>query len=404
VITRFERLVFRHFYDGFAVAGALTAWALASWLLAPLGFRWPATVHVAVPTLLALLNRLACRRLEQESASGLLTGRGGQVLLATSFTALVGTGVFAGTAAAWVALHLLVGALNVEAGVVLASAGEPFFGSGFRLFATGALGLTAGAIGWGFLAGYRRLVVTSVRVPVAGLPPALAGLRIAHVTDFHLGPLAERGAVREAIERVVALDADLVCVTGDIIDSPATDVDAWVPELAPLRARHGVFVVLGNHDRVVGAERVVDALRRATSWQVLRDELATFERDGGRLHLLGLEDRPEGTEAEALPALLAQVPAGEPALLLAHRPTVFPAAAAAAIPLTLTGHTHGGQVVIPGLPSINMARVMCTNYVAGWFARGRSLMHVNRGLGTSIQRIRLGVPREITVVELATAT
>jgi predicted MPP superfamily phosphohydrolase len=223
------------------------------------------------------------------------------------------------------------------------------------------------------------------------------------VTDLHLGPLAERAALREAIDRVLALDPDVVCVTGDVIDSPVAVLDSWMPELARLTARHGVFAILGNHDREVGADRVAEALRRWTGWRVLRDEVGTVEVGGGRLHLLGLEDRPRSQAADALPALLARVPAGEPAVLLAHRPTVFPAAAAAGVSLMLAGHTHGGQLAVPGAPRLNVARVLVTQYDAGFFERDGARLHVNRGLGTSGQRVRIGAPREITVLTLVAA-
>jgi predicted MPP superfamily phosphohydrolase len=161
-----------------------------------------------------------------------------------------------------------------------------------------------------------------------------------------------------------------------------------------------VFAILGNHDRHAGADRVADALSRGTTWRLLRDEVATIEADGARLHLLGLEDRPLAEATAGLPSLLARVPPGEPAILLAHRPHVFAAAAAAGVPLTLTGHTHGGQVAMPGLPQLNVARLFVTRFDAGTFARGRALLYVNRGLGTSGQRVRIAAPCEITVVTL----
>src|SRR5206468_10749038 len=130
------------------------------------------------------------------------------------------------------------------------------------------------------------------------------------------------------------------CLTGDLVDSPATDLDAWMPELARLTARHGVFAVLGNHDRRTGADRVAAALARWSGWRLLRDEVATIEVAGARLHLVGLEERPEGQAADALPDLVARVPGGEPFVVLAHRPSVLPVAAAVGVPLVLAGHTR----------------------------------------------------------------
>ena len=396
----FERFVFRHFFDGLALCGALAEWGLLCWLLLPLGFTPPAALHVAVPLALAVMNRLAARPLEHEPPAGPLAARAGHVLLACAFGALVGAGALAVAGGAWAALAFF-GALRAEAGVVAASAAGALVEPGFRALGTVVLAASSAAVGWGYARGYRRLAVTEIALPLVDLAPALAGLRLVHLSDFHLGPLADRAAVRAALDRVVALDPDVVCVTGDIVDSPAARLDSWIPELARLTARHGVYTILGNHDRHVGADRVAEALRRFTGWRVLRDEVAVVEVGGARLHLLGLEDRPDGKLTDALPGLVARVPAGEPAVLLAHRPTVFAEAAAMGVPLTLAGHTHGGQVAVPGVPRINVARIMGARFDAGAFGRDGARLHVSRGLGTSGQRVRVGVPCEITVMRLA---
>src|SRR6266436_4203331 len=246
----------------------------------------------------------------------------------------------------------------------------------------------------------RELVVTPIDLPLRGLS---APVRLVHVSDLHLGPLADRAALREALDRVAALAPDLVCVTGDLVDSPATDLDAWMPELARLTARHGVFAVLGNHDRRAGGDRVAAALARWSGWRLLRDEVATVEVAGARLHLVGLEERPEGQAADALPDLVARVPGGAPFVVLAHRPSVLPVAAAVGVPLLLAGHTHGGQLAVPGVPQLNVARLLQMGFEAGCYTRDGTLLHVNRGLGTSGQRVRVGVPREISVLTLTAA-
>jgi predicted MPP superfamily phosphohydrolase len=277
---------------------------------------------------------------------------------------------------------------------------DALFGGPFRGVAHLVLASSALAVAYGYVRGYRKLVVTRLTVPLAGFSPELAGFRLVHVSDLHLGPLADRDALREALDRINALEPDVVCVTGDIVDSPATDLASWIPELERLTAPQGVFTILGNHDRHVGDARVVEALERWTTWRVLRDEMATIDIDGARLHLLGLEDRPWREVADELPALVRRVPAGEPAVLLAHRPTVFGPAATAGIGLTLAGHTHGGQVAVPGAPRLNVARVLQTRFDAGQFVRGDALLNVSRGLGSSGQRVRIGVPCEITLVTL----
>ena len=391
-----EKFVFRHFFDGLAIGGALAEWGLACWLVG----TPPLWLHLLVPPVLAVVNRLAARRLEHERPVGFLAGVAGRVVLGTAFAAFASACVL-GALASVAGVVWLLGALSAEAGMLPGI--EPATGMELRTLGVVAVGLTSAAVGYGYAWGYRRLVVTHLVAALPSLPASLAGIRIAHVSDLHLGPLADRDAVREALDRVVALDPDVVCVTGDVVDSPATDIDSWIPELARLRARHGVFAILGNHDRHAGAERVAAALRRWTDWRVLRDEVATVEIAGARLHLLGLEDRREAEATDGLAALVARAPAGEPAILLAHRPRVFAEAADAGVRLVFAGHTHGGQVAVPGIPGLNVARLVQTRWTVGCFTPDGAMLHVNRGLGTSGQRLRLGAPREITVVTLVPA-
>ena len=106
---------------------------------------------------------------------------------------------------------------------------------------------------------------------------------------------------------------------------------------------------------------------------------------------------------DRLPALLAALPAGAFALLLCHHPDGFDEAAAAAIPLTLSGHTHGGQLAVPGFPQLNVARLLITRRSVGWFRQDGQYLHVSAGLGVSGQRVRVAVPAEITEITLARA-
>src|SRR6185369_3874103 len=162
---------------------------------------------------------------------------------------------------------------------------------------------------------------------------------------------------------------------------------------------------LGNHDHYAGAERVVDQLRRWTPFRVLRDSAVTLDLDGTALHVIGLYDRgrdwARGVRSDGrLAQLLAEAPAGAPILLLAHRPDIFPQAAAAGVALTLSGHTHGGQLALPGGRRRNLAAFI-TRFDRGLYSDGDSYLYVNCGLGVTGQRIRLFTPREITVFELA---
>ena len=133
---------------------------------------------------------------------------------------------------------------------------------------------------------------------------------------------------------------------------------------------------------------------------------ATYGAPGinyGTSFFIGLEDRTEPV-APRLAALRAQVPEGAATVLLAHHPDVFDHALAAGIPLTLAGHTHGGQIAVPGLPHLNVARLLISRFDRGTFTRAGSHLHVSRGVGTSGQPVRVGCPAEITTLSLVAPT
>ena len=393
-----ERLIFPYFFEILTVTGALAAWGLLCWLAAPAVSQASPALHLLMPLLLALLIWGPARRAERKPASSRHAERAANFILATAFVALACAGALAVSAGLW-DVAWLTGALRAEASVAPGVAEEVLYGPGFRVFAEAMLACTACTLVYGYVHGRRRLEITRLTVELPGLPDDAPGLRVVHVSDLHLGPRADRAALRAAIDRVLAIEPDIVCVTGDIVDSPATDLAAWMPELTRLTARHGVYAILGNHDRFTGADVVAAALRRWTSWHVLRDEVAVVRVGTTALHILGLEDR-EAPVAPRLAALRAQVPEGAALLLLAHHPDVFEHAPAAGVPLMLAGHTHGGQIAPPGLPHVNIARLLISRFDSGTFTRDRSHLHVNRGLGTSGQPVRVGVPAEITTLSL----
>jgi len=395
-VRRLERLIFGSFWNTFALGAAGGEWTVWWWLR-------PSSPGVVVDVLafvfLVGLNRVAAELSEREARVGWLPARVSNGLMSAGVSAAAGMGALLMAAAGWLVLTV-AGAIPAEAGMLV---GPLELSPAFRPFGTAAMALGIGFIAYGYFFGYRRLTIDAVEVHIPGLPPSLDGHRIVHVSDIHVGPFADPRALAHAFEEVAALEPDVVLVTGDIVDTPFAELDAWLPPLRQLDAPGGVYCILGNHDAYSGFERVADALRRWTRWRVLRDEAVALERDDGRLWLLGLEDRMPSHAADALPALLEAVPAGEAAVLLAHRPDVFPAATAAGLPLTLAGHTHGGQMALPGVPRINVARFFMTPFDGGWFRSGTSLLHVSRGLGTSGQRIRIGVPRDVSLIVLRRA-
>jgi predicted MPP superfamily phosphohydrolase len=398
-VTWLGRLLLKRFWWTIALAGAVGEWTL---VCAALGApSWPGW-HLVALVVLTLLNRAAAEGYEREAPDGDLVKRAAQLVLASGFVCAAGALTLVVAAVGWVAVDRLV-AFPADAGQ-LADATMSSLGPGFAAVAWPGVGLVMLVATWGYVAGHRRLRVSPLIVSLPGLPPELDGLRVVHLSDLHLGPLADRAALGDVVARVAEIDPDLVVVTGDIVDSKRTDLDTWMPALADIRARHGVYAILGNHDDGAGLDRVAAALARHTPWTLLRDTVAPVTIDGATVWLMGLEYRDPAASMAALPDVVARVPDGAAAILLCHHPAIYEAAARLGIPLTLAGHTHGGQLAVPGFPRLNPARILMTGYDAGTFARHGTLLHVNRGLGVSGQRIRVGAPREITVVTLLAPT
>ena len=188
-----------------------------------------------------------------------------------------------------------------------------------------------------------------------------------------------------------------MAVTGDLIASGARFVSVVARELGGLRARDGVFASMGNHDYFTEGDAMADALA-AAGLSVLRNSGVELERGGARIFLAGVDDTWSGRDD--LTAALAARPAGMPTVLLAHDPVLFTAAAARGVALTLSGHTHGGQLGVPFFAKRwNLARVI-TRFTTGLYQDGAATLYVTRGLGTTGVPIRLLVPPEITVLTL----
>jgi len=257
---------------------------------------------------------------------------------------------------------------------------------------------------WGSSVGSWRVQVDRVALPARHLTPELRSLRIAHVTDLHIGPLLRPAMLRRFVSRINDLEPDLIVITGDLFDFDPECVDDGCRELARLRARLGCFAVLGNHDVYTGAERVAAGLADLTRIRLLRDEWVQIETGGTPLALAGLEDPGSDwserlAESRELAMLAADIPDDRPSILLAHRPSSFRHAAELGFPLVLSGHTHGGQIAVPGAHHQNPSRLI-SRWTRGVFALGASTLYVNRGLGMAGLPLRINCPREIALLQL----
>ncbi len=258
--------------------------------------------------------------------------------------------------------------------------------------ATGALAL---AIGLRSI--WRRPRVVRVDLGFPDLPAAFDGYRIAQISDVHCGPFAPEKRVSSWCWRASHLGADLVAVTGDLIASGTSHIEAVARALGGLEAPDGVVACMGNHDYFGAGEPLVLALERH-GLRVLRNTSDVLSRGDASLVIAGVDDTWTGRAQ--LPRALAGSPAGSFPILLAHDPDMFPEAARLGVRLTLSGHTHGGQIGVPFLARRwNLARI-ATRFTAGLYHNGPSMLYVNRGVGTSGPPIRVGVPAEITLFTL----
>jgi predicted MPP superfamily phosphohydrolase len=243
-----------------------------------------------------------------------------------------------------------------------------------------------------------RVVRHTLAIP--GLPRAFENYRIVHLSDVHCGPWTPPARVRRWVARINALSPDLVAVTGDLITTGNDYVHPVAEALGGLRAPDGVFACMGNHDYFTDGEAFAGSLGRA-GLTVLRNRGQAVERAGDRLFVAGVDDT--WTQRADVPAALGQRPRDTTTVLLAHDPLLFPEAASRGVELILSGHTHGGQIAVPGLHrKLNLARLM-TPFTVGLYRTGRSTLHVTRGAGTTGPPIRLGAPSEIAVLTLRAA-
>jgi predicted MPP superfamily phosphohydrolase len=300
---------------------------------------------------------------------------------------------------AWAGWLPLAGLLTL-AGV----SGEALF-QAFRIATIPVVGALLFMIAWGFTGGQRRVERTRIQLPMPGLDAGLRGLRVVHASDLHIGNGMEGEVLAGFVAHVNALEPDLIALTGDLFDFDPRFVEDGARGLAGLRARYGVYVVLGNHDTYTGTDRVVEGLASfAPNLRLLRGEVARVPCPAP-FYVAGLDDpgrdwASRELELAELTALAEARPADGPVLLLVHRPQLFPQAARLGFPVVLAGHTHGGQLALPGAGGRwNLARIV-TPFHRGLYRVNGSVLYVNRGLGVAGPAIRFNCPREIATIEL----
>ncbi|MFE7466373.1 metallophosphoesterase [Streptomyces sp. NPDC057499] len=269
---------------------------------------------------------------------------------------------------------------------------------GRRLFVARAVGAAAavaglGTVGYGTYGVLRGPRVKRITVPLAKLPRAAHGFRIAVVSDIHLGPTLGRAHTQRIVDTVNATQPDLIAVVGDLVDGSVADLGPAAEPLARLRSRQGSFFVTGNHEYYSGAAQWIDEVRELGLHPL---ENARVEIDG--FDLAGVNDVAGESEGQGpdFARALGDRDRTRAAVLLAHQPVVIHDAVAHGVDLQLSGHTHGGQLW-PG----NYVADLANPTVAGLDRYGDTQLYVSRGAGAWGPPVRVGAPSDITVVELA---
>jgi predicted MPP superfamily phosphohydrolase len=233
-----------------------------------------------------------------------------------------------------------------------------------------------------------------IRLPGAA---GLHGVRMALVSDLHVGFFLDPEDLAVVVERVAAARPDAVLLCGDLVNQHGEECELLARGLKELRAPLGVFAVPGNHDYY--ADRSLRQWRRSlesVGAQVLLNQGVRLERGGAALWIAGVDDLREGRPD--LASALSGRERGEPTLLLSHHPDFFPEAARAGIELTLSGHTHGGQVLLGGRTPLRHTRY---GFWSGRFERGGRQLYVGRGAGVSFLPVRRGAPPELPIIVLS---
>ena len=293
----------------------------------------------------------------------------------------------------------------------------------FQYAAALAGGVPFLAATYGFAAGRLRYTIERVDVPVANLPPELEGLRIAQLSDIHIGDYMPPREIARAVDMANDLQPDISFVTGDFVSSEGDPLDDCITELSRLRAPLGVWGCNGNHEIYAGVEDDAERLFREKGMRLLRARSAVVDHNGGRFNLLGVDyqrDHMVSGENTGPESMLREIETlvrrDMPNILLSHNPNSFRRAAELGIELSLAGHTHGGQVKFEIVDhSVSPARLI-SPFVAGLYhlpmsgqagavpnGLQKAALYVNRGLGTLGFPVRIGVPPEITLLTLRRA-
>ena len=252
------------------------------------------------------------------------------------------------------------------------------------------VGTATGTVAHGFMYERHHLEVTRATIPFPDLPDGLEGLRIGFASDLHRSPSVPHELIATAVQALLAEHPDIIVLGGDYVTAgDRRYVEPVAEALAPLKAPHGVFAVLGNHDD----DRDMPAALAARGFSVLRDQRTQITIKGEKLDFVGV--RYWTRRVAQVEAILRG--ASPAAVLLAHTPMRSYEASQLRMPLLLSGHTHGGQVVLPGFGAVAARRYPV---IAGMGFHGPTTVFVTKGVGTVYVPVRVNCPPEVAILTL----
>ncbi len=278
----------------------------------------------------------------------------------------------------------------------------PKFDSGRRGFlrasACAAVGAPFAVVGFGIFVQRNDLHVREVKIPIPGLPPDLDGLRLVQLSDIHLSPFLSVQELERAVQMANEVKPHLALVTGDLITTRGDALETCIARLAALRADAGILGCLGNHEIYASAEERATLLAARRGIRFLRHQAQPLRFGNATLNVAGVDYERNGKHY--LGGCERLIVPGAINLMLSHNPNVFDTAAEQGWNVTLSGHTHGGQINIEILhESLSPARFY-TPYVYGLFRKGPASLWVTRGIGTVGVPARIGAPPEIAAIRL----
>jgi predicted MPP superfamily phosphohydrolase len=270
------------------------------------------------------------------------------------------------------------------------------------------VGLTAASFAgsaYGLVLGRREYEINHARFIIPNLPSQLSGFSIALVSDIHSSAYMTKKEMDAYVALVNTVDADMIAVTGDFVNSLVEEVYPFAEAFSNLRAPHGVYGVMGNHDFFTRNPELVAREIDNCGVKLIRNDKILVERDGARFYLVGVDDIGRGAVAsQRIETALGYAPLQIPRILLCHRPYFLQQAAEQGIDLVLSGHTHGGQVVFGQFGDVVISpAAMASRYVWGKYEMNGTQMYVSRGIGTVGLPVRINCPAEITRIELVSS-